>query len=154
MRLYHACPFCAIQINFSLWSFIRNFWPFTDPVSIYDSCQSHLIFKVSELDSWKPLSPSVWVPSELPCDTGESTLAVSSLPEATLQRAIVSFRGEEYEDHSWALGGTRELVLLLWPLLVTEVGKYLKSSSQQGFQFNFFFPFFFSLAWTILKVFT
>lgn len=38
--------------------------------------------------------------------------------------------GEEYEDHSWALGGTRELVLLLWPLLVTEVGKYLKSSSQ------------------------
>ena len=49
-------------------------------VSICDSYQSQLILKVSELDSWEPLSPSSWVPSELPCDTGEGTLAVSSLP--------------------------------------------------------------------------
>lgn len=75
MKLYHVHPFCTIYINFSLWSFIRNLWPFTDSMCFH-LLQLSVSFHTQSVRAGQLEASLTQLLGSF--RTAESTLAVSS----------------------------------------------------------------------------
>lgn len=142
-KLYHVHHILVQFIStVSLWSFIRNPWPFSDSMCL-NLLQLSISFdtQLSEPDEWRPLKSSLLVHSGLPGDILKSILAFPAqqefpchlrLPSKELYffqwRQVLETKSERQGAHESHCGHLSDL---------SEVGKCLKSgSSHQCFQIN------------------